>query len=86
MHISPDQCRGARGLLGIDQAALASAASVSRNTIVSFESGQRVPGANNLAAIQRALEAAGIVFQADGETVAGGPGVRMRKGHGKVQT
>jgi hypothetical protein len=29
---------------------------------VSFESGQRVPGTNNLAAIQHALEATGIEF------------------------
>lgn len=46
----------------MDQAFLAAAANVSRNTIVSFESGLRAPGANNLAAIQRALESAGVEF------------------------
>lgn len=46
----------------MDQAALAEAANVSRNTIVSFEKGQRTPGANNLAAIRTALEAAGVEF------------------------
>jgi transcriptional regulator with XRE-family HTH domain len=61
-------------LLGMDQAALAAAANVSRNTIVSFESGQRIPGANNLAAIQRALETAGVIFVAEN---GGGSGVRL---------
>lgn len=60
----------------MDQASLGSAANVSRNTIVSFESGQREPGVNNLAAIQAALEEAGVIFVPEnGE----GPGVRLRK-------
>lgn len=46
----------------MDQAELAKAANVSRNTIVDFEKGRRTPGANNLAAIRAALEAAGIEF------------------------
>ncbi|TCT08302.1 helix-turn-helix protein [Aquabacter spiritensis] len=54
---------------------LASAANVSRNTIVDFEKGRRVPTPNNLAAIQRALEAAGVEFIAEN---GGGPGVRLR--------
>lgn len=52
------------------------ASNVSRNTIVAFEKGQRVPNTNNLIAIQSALEAAGVIFVAEnGE----GPGVRLRK-------
>lgn len=46
----------------MDQAVLAKEANVSRNTIVDFEKGRRTPGANNLAAIQAALEAAGVEF------------------------
>lgn len=76
MPITAAQCRAARGLIDMDQASLGGAANVSRNTIVSFESGQREPGVNNLAAIQAALEQAGVIFVAEnGE----GPGVRLRK-------
>jgi transcriptional regulator with XRE-family HTH domain len=76
MTITPGQSRAARGLIGMDQATLADASCVSRNTIVSFESGQRMPGANNLAAIRAAFEAAGVEFIAEN---GGGPGLRLRK-------
>jgi DNA-binding XRE family transcriptional regulator len=60
----------------MEQAALASAANVSRNTIVDFEKSRRTPNTNNLAAIRAALEAVGVIFLAEnGE----GPGVRLRK-------
>ncbi len=76
MHISPSQCRAARALIELDQAGLAEAARVSRNTIVAFEKGQRAPNHNNLAAIRAALEAAGVVFLAEN---GNGPGVALRK-------
>ncbi|CAJ0885395.1 hypothetical protein AMST5_03611 [freshwater sediment metagenome] len=60
----------------MDQARLAERASVSRNTIVDFEKGRRVPNANNLAAIRAALEAAGVEFIDEN---GGGAGVRLRK-------
>jgi hypothetical protein len=47
---------------------LALRARVSPSTIRSFEAGVRVPHANNLTAIRRVLEEAGIVF-GDGDTV-----------------
>jgi len=47
--------------------------------LAEFESGKRTPIANNLDSIRRALEAAGVIFQAEGETPDGGPGVRLRK-------
>ena len=74
MAISPAQCRAARGLIAMDQAVLAEAANVSRNVIIDFEKGRRVPTRNNLAAIQRVLEKAGVEFT-NGEAL----GVRLRK-------
>lgn len=76
--ITPAQCRAARGLVEMDQNALAKAASVSRGVIIDFEKGRRVPGANNLTAIRAALEAAGVQFLDDG-TVSTGPGVALRE-------
>lgn len=74
MPITPAQCRAARGLIEMDQAVLADGASVSRNVIIDFEKGRRVPNRNNLAAIQRVLEEAGVEF-----TNGDAPGVRLRK-------
>jgi DNA-binding transcriptional regulator YiaG len=80
MTISPAQCRAARGLIELDQAHLADMANVSRNVIVDFETGRRTPNPNNLAAIQRALESAGVAFMDAGSTLEGGAGVRLRGG------
>lgn len=62
--ISPEQSRAARGWLDWSQEELAKRASVSLSTVRDFEKGRRVPIANNLNAIQKALEAAGIEFVA----------------------
>jgi transcriptional regulator with XRE-family HTH domain len=59
----------------MDQAVLAKAANLSRNTIVDFEKGRRIPGTNNLAAIRAALEAAGIIFI---DQNGNGAGVKLR--------
>lgn len=75
MSITVGQCRAARGLIGWSQAQLSEASKVSPATIANFESGKRVPIANNLAAIRTALESAGVIFiDANGN----GPGVRLR--------
>ncbi|MFT8723583.1 MAG: helix-turn-helix transcriptional regulator [Acetobacter malorum] len=76
MELSAAQCRGARAMLGISQTELAEAASVSRQTIVDFERGARTPYANNLAALRKALEAAGVEFIPQN---GGGPGVRLKE-------
>ncbi|MCP8939388.1 helix-turn-helix domain-containing protein [Alsobacter sp. SYSU M60028] len=74
--VTPAQSRAARALLNWAQPELAAASGVSVSTIRDFEIGKRTPIGNNLAAIQRALEAAGVIFLAEnGE----GPGVRLRK-------
>jgi predicted transcriptional regulator len=74
MPITPAQCRAARGFLEMDQVVLADGANVSRNVIIDFEKGRRVPNRNNLAAIQRVLEEAGVEF-----TNGDAPGVRLKK-------
>lgn len=74
MPVSPAQCRAARALIAMDQAVLAAAANVSRNVIIDFEKGRRVPTRNNLAAIQQVLEKAGVEF-----TNGNAPGVRLKR-------
>jgi transcriptional regulator with XRE-family HTH domain len=54
---------------------LATEAGVSPSTLRDFESGKRVPIANNLAAIRVALESAGVIFI---DQNGNGPGVRLR--------
>jgi transcriptional regulator with XRE-family HTH domain len=74
--MSPEQCKAARALLRWDQGQLAAAAKVSRATIANFETGKANLMANNLRAMQQALEEAGIEFiQPNG----GGPGVRLKR-------
>jgi ribosome-binding protein aMBF1 (putative translation factor) len=65
--MSPEQIRAARGWLGWSQKDLADRASVGLSTVKDFESGSRTPIANNLTAIQRAVEEAGIALVADVE-------------------
>lgn len=68
--MSPEQCRAARGWLDLSQDELAKAASVSLSTVRDFEKGRRVPIANNLSAMKRAMEASGINFPENGITYA----------------
>lgn len=63
--MSPEQVRAARGWLGWSQADLAGRSRVGLSTIKDFEGGNRTPIANNLAAIQGALEGAGVEFVDD---------------------
>jgi transcriptional regulator with XRE-family HTH domain len=77
--ITPAQSRAARGLLDWSQGHLASLSNLSESTVRDFEKGRRLPGPNNLAAIRAALESAGIIFLADGQSIDGGPGVRLAK-------
>jgi hypothetical protein len=69
---TPAQSRAARGILDWTQDRLAAQAAVSLSTVKDFESGRRTPIANNLAAIQRALEGGGVEF-----TNGNQPGVRL---------
>ena len=77
-NVTPAQSRAARALIDWSQLELATASNLSESTIRDFEKGRRVPSVNNLAAIQRALENAGVLFQDAGQHVDGGPGVRLK--------
>ena len=63
--MSPEQVRAARNWLAWTQAKLAEEAKVGLSTIKDYEGGKRVPISNNLEAIQRALESAGMAIGAD---------------------
>jgi transcriptional regulator with XRE-family HTH domain len=59
---------------------LASASKVGRNTIVRFEAGAHARS-GTIAALQTAIENAGITILDDGDhSVGGGPGVRLPSG------
>ena len=75
-EISPSQCRAARALLGWTQQQLATAASTGLSTIKGFELGSSTPYRNNMAAIRRSLEEAGVDFIPEN---GGGAGVRLRR-------
>jgi transcriptional regulator with XRE-family HTH domain len=74
--ISAAQCRAARGLLKWKQEDLSTAAQVGMVSIRQFEGEKTAPHRATLAAVQRAFEAAGVVFIPEN---GGGPGVRLKK-------
>ena len=67
-------------MLGWSQGELAEAAGVSRTLLVEFERGARTPHRNNLDAMRRAMEAAGIEFIDEN---GGGAGIRFRHRSGR---
>jgi len=73
--IIPEQIRAARALLNWNQSDLAQACGLPLTSVTNIERGVTDPKASNLAAIQHALESAGVQFI---ESNGGGPGVRLR--------
>jgi ribosome-binding protein aMBF1 (putative translation factor) len=63
--MSPEQVRAARNWLAWNQAELAERAKVGLSTVKDYEGGKRTPIANNLEAIKKALEDAGMRITAD---------------------
>ena len=69
--LNPEQCRAARAWLGWSQDDLARRSGVALSTVRDFEKRLRTPIKNNLAAIQTALEAGGIMLISDGDKTSG---------------
>jgi transcriptional regulator with XRE-family HTH domain len=72
--ITASQVRAARGLLDWTQNHLADASGVPRRTLARFELGEGHARRRTMAAIQAAVEAAGVEF-----TNGDAPGVRLRR-------
>ncbi|BCG86609.1 hypothetical protein MesoLj113c_27190 [Mesorhizobium sp. 113-3-9] len=77
-QLTVEQCRAARALVDWSQARLGAKAQVSEGTVRDFEKSKRVPSGDMLVAMRSALERAGVAFLGDGETIHGGPGVRLK--------
>jgi DNA-binding transcriptional regulator YiaG len=77
-QLSGRQIAAARTLLGLGQAELAAAASISVPTLRRMEAsdGAATGYANNVEAVRRALESAGVQFIPEN---GGGLGVRLRR-------
>ena len=73
-NITPEQCRAARGLLGISQMQLCELAGITHKPLVDFERGKTNPYASTLERICAALESGGVEFTNDDT-----PGVRLKK-------
>jgi transcriptional regulator with XRE-family HTH domain len=75
--LKPPQCRAARALLDWTQNELASRTAISAVSIRAFEKGGDMRE-SNLRLLRLTFEAAGVLFQEEGELVEGGIGVRLR--------
>lgn len=73
--VTSAQLRAARGLLNWTVRDLAEKSGVHRNTVTRMETDATAPG-HAVAAMQAALEAAGVIFVDENGQ---GPGVRLRK-------
>ena len=78
--LTASQIRAARALVDWSGPELAHAAGLSLPTIRRMESamGPGRSSAENVEAVQRALEEAGVVFLDAGTVTTGGPGVRLK--------
>ncbi|WP_114714911.1 helix-turn-helix domain-containing protein [Rhizobium grahamii] len=75
--LGSSQCRAARALLDWTQNELAARTSISAASIRAFEKGGGMRG-SNLRRLRQAFEAAGVIFQGEGETAPGGAGDRFQ--------
>ncbi len=77
--LTPAQIRAARALLNWSQVDLAAASGVALQSIKNIETGKTDPRLSTATALCRSLETAGIIFLTDGQSLDGGPGVRLKK-------
>jgi transcriptional regulator with XRE-family HTH domain len=70
MSLTPAQCKAARELLKWSLLDLGYRARISEKTVSRFETTHHVTRPDNIEAMCRAFEAAGVVFGDDGERVA----------------
>lgn len=76
-EIAAEDVRSARALLQWSQIELAKAAEVGVSTIADFERGARTPIGNNISAIRRVFESAGVRFTPAGPTVFTEPSLHI---------
>ena len=74
--MTPQHSRAARSWLGWSQTELAKRAKVSLSTVRDYETGRRTPIPNNVEAMRKAIEKAGIEFVFDEEGKPAGIFVR----------
>ena len=67
----------ARAALNLGVRDVAEAAGVSTNTVTRLERGEELLP-RTVAAVRAALESAGVVFMDEGQSIDGGPGVRLK--------
>ena len=82
--MTPAHCRAARGWLDWSQTDLSKRANIGLSTIRQFENGLRTPIANNMLAMKRAFEEAGIVLSEEPAGIAfkGNPGTASQNASG----
>jgi transcriptional regulator with XRE-family HTH domain len=73
--ITPEQCLGARAMIGWSRDELAICSKVSAATLADFEAGKRTPYERTLVDIRKTLEGEGVEFLPQEQR---GPGVRLR--------
>jgi transcriptional regulator with XRE-family HTH domain len=79
--MEPMQCRMARAALDWSSEELAVRSGLPLANVLAFEAGE-APQAGIAQALQAVLGAAGVLFEAAGQLVEGGPGVRLRRSGG----
>ncbi len=83
--MSAEQSRAARGWLGWSQEELARRANVALRTVAAYERGDQLPRPNNMAALRRAVEEAGVVLLFDSDGAPAGiarQGAHLNPSHG----